>query len=134
LIATSTRSGSYTTSRDTIEALKPKTNNPRQEREKIVIHFMRSATIAPGKIGDAIAFANDISRFIKDNYGTDVVVLMPVGGNPSRIAWHANYDSLAQWQELADRSLRDPNYMEIIAKNSATFLPGSVQDEIWRTL
>ncbi|MGC9992958.1 MAG: hypothetical protein ABSD52_11265 [Candidatus Cybelea sp.] len=95
---------------------------------------MRSATIAPGKIGDAIAFANGISKYIKDTYGTDVVVLMPVGGNPSRIAWYANYDSLAQWEDLADKWLRDPSYMEMVAKNSATFLPGSVNDEIWRTL
>jgi hypothetical protein len=99
-----------------------------------MIHFMRSASIAPGKIGDAIAFAQGISKYIKDTYGTAVEVLMPIGGNPSRIAWYANYDSLAQWQDIADRSLRDPNYQEMLAKNSATFLPGSVHDDIWRTI
>ena len=48
-----------------------------------MIHFMRSAIIGPGKIGDAIAFAQGISKYIKDTYGTAVEVLMPVGGNPS---------------------------------------------------
>jgi hypothetical protein len=51
-----------------------------------MIHFMRSATIAPGKMGDAIAFANGISKYVKDTFGIDVAVLMPIGGKASRIA------------------------------------------------
>lgn len=43
-------------------------------------------------------------------------------------------DSLAQWQDLTDRSVRDATYMEMVAKNSTTFLPGSLHDDIWRTL
>jgi len=30
--------------------------------------------------------------------------------------------------------MADTNYMGLIAKNSATFLPGSIHDEIWRTI
>jgi hypothetical protein len=59
---------------------------------------------------------------------------MPIGGKASRIVWSSNYDSLAQWQDLTDKLLRDPNYMDMIVRNSATFLPGSVYDELWRTL
>jgi hypothetical protein len=99
-----------------------------------MVHIVRSAAIAPGKLGDAIAFAQNISRYIEDKYGIALEELMPIGGNPSRIAWHATYESLAQWEDLTTRWLRDTAYMEMLAKNSATFLPGSVHDDIWRTL
>jgi hypothetical protein len=99
-----------------------------------MITFIRSASIAPGKTGDAIAFANQIGKHIKENYGVTIELLMPVGGNPNRMAWHAHYESLAQLEALAAKLLADTEYMGTIAKNSATFLPGSVHDEIWRTI
>ena len=99
-----------------------------------MITFIRSASIAPGKTSDALAFANQIGRHIKENYGVTVELLMPVGGNPNRIAWRAQYESLAQWEAMAAKLLADTEYLGTIAKNSATFLPGSVHDEIWRTI
>jgi len=60
-----------------------------------MITFVRSALIAPGKTGDAIAFANQVAKHIKDKHGTALEMLMPIGGNPNRIAWHARYESLA---------------------------------------
>ncbi len=99
-----------------------------------MVTIMRTAAIAPGKTGDAIAFANQIAKHIKEKYGTTVELLMPVGGNPGRIAWRMGYESLAQWETLAAKLMADSDYMAAIAKNSATFLPGSVHDEIWRTI
>jgi L-ascorbate metabolism protein UlaG (beta-lactamase superfamily) len=99
-----------------------------------MIAFIRSASIAPGKTGEAIAFANQIAKLIKEKYGTTLELLVPIGGNPNRIAWHARYESLAQWETLAAKLIADTDYMGVIAKNSATFLPGSVHDEIWRVL
>jgi hypothetical protein len=99
-----------------------------------MITIIRSASIAPGKTGDAIAFANQIAKYIKEKYGTTLELLMPVGGNPSRIAWHARYESLGQWETLTAKLTADTDYLGVIAKNSATFLPGSVHDEIWRTI
>jgi hypothetical protein len=99
-----------------------------------MITIMRTAVIAPGKTRDAIAFANQISRHIKDKYGITVELFMPVGGNPSRIAWRTGYESLAEWETLAAKLIADADYMAAITNNSATFLPGSVHDEIWRSI
>lgn len=99
-----------------------------------MITFIRTASIAPGKTGDALAFANQIGKHIKETYGITVEVLMPVAGNPNRVAWHAHYENLAQLEALGTKLLADTEYMGLIAKNSATFLPGSVHDEIWRTI
>jgi hypothetical protein len=99
-----------------------------------MIYFSRTASIAPGRTGDAIAFAQVIAKYINENYETTLEVLMPIGGNPNRIAFRAHYDSLAQWEAATTRLLTDKVYVELVAKQSNTFLPGSVQDELWRTL
>lgn len=99
-----------------------------------MIYFSRTASIAPGRTGDAIAFAQVIAKYINENYDTTLEVLMPIGGNPNRIAWRAHYDSLAQWEAATTRLLTDKVYVELVAKQSNTFLPGSVHDELWRTL
>jgi hypothetical protein len=95
---------------------------------------MRTAAIAPGKWDDALAFANQIAKYVKEKYGRTVEVLMPVGGDPARIAWLSNYESLAQFEAATAKLLADPDYMGMVAKNIAAFLPGSINDDIWRTI
>ncbi len=99
-----------------------------------MITISRTATIAPGKMGEAMAFAHQVSKLIKEKHGVTLEVLMPIGGNPSRIAWQSRYDSVAQWENLTGRLLADKDYMEMVGKQSGTFLPGSLHDEIWRTI
>jgi hypothetical protein len=103
-------------------------------KEKAMIYFSRTASIAPGRTGDAVAFAHVISKYISENYETTLEVLMPIGGNPNRIAWRAHYDSLAQWEEATTRLAADKVYVELVAKQSNTFVPGSVQDDLWRSV
>jgi hypothetical protein len=99
-----------------------------------MIAISRTASIAPGKTGDAITLAHDVAKYIKDKHSTTLEVFMPIGGNPARISWHARYDSLAEWETLSAKLLADKKYMNLLSKNKDTFLPGSVRDEIWRTI
>jgi hypothetical protein len=97
-----------------------------------MIVFNRSASIAPGKMGSAIAFAHEIAAYMKDAHGTTLEVLVPVGGNPNRIAWSSRYKDLAAFDVVSTKILTDKKYMELVSKNSDNFIPGSVQDSIWR--
>src|ERR1700683_2091099 len=99
-----------------------------------MINFMRTALIAPGKTGDALAFANQVAKHIKEKYGTTLELLMPIGDNPGRIAWTSRYQNLGEWETLSAKLLADSEYLGLIAKNASTFLPGSVHDELWRTI
>jgi hypothetical protein len=72
--------------------------------------------------------------YIKENNGTDVVVAMPVGGNPNRIGWSASYESLGEMEGKMAKLMADPKYMEMGAKGSENFIAGSWGDEIWRTI
>jgi hypothetical protein len=54
-----------------------------------------------------------VARHIREKYGTTLELLMPIGGNPEG----SRYQSLGEWETL-----------------SAKLLPGSVHDELWRTM
>jgi len=95
-----------------------------------MITFIRTISIAPGKTRKAMAFGHDIARYIKEKHGTTIEVLMPMGGNPSRIAWFARFDGLAQLETLTGKLLAEGQYMELVEKNADTFLAGSLHDEI----
>jgi hypothetical protein len=99
-----------------------------------MIAIIRSASIAPGKMGNATAFGHQIAKSIKTKHGTTLEVLMPIGGNPGRIAWLARYDSVARWEALTGKLIADKEYMNLILKQAETFLPGSVHDDIWRAI
>jgi hypothetical protein len=102
--------------------------------EMRMVTITRTAAIAPGKLGDATAYANQIAGFVKEKYSQTIEVLMPFGGNPYRIAWRLNFESLAQLEAYVAKLGADPDYLAMSASGSANFLPGSVHDEIWRTI
>jgi hypothetical protein len=99
-----------------------------------MIAFYRSAAIAPGKVGSAVAFAKEISAYVKDKNKTDLLIAMPVGGNPNRIGWSTHYENLGDLENKMNQLMTDPKYLEMVAKGSENFIAGSVRDEIWRTV
>ncbi len=99
-----------------------------------MITIMRTAVCAaPGKRRDALAFANQLAKYLNEKYGGSVEVLMPVSGNLDRIAWRLNYESLAQYEAFSAKALADPELMDMGSKGLAIFMPGSLNDDIWRT-
>ena len=88
----------------------------------------------PGMLSPAMAFANEISKQFTATTGIDVKIAVPVGGNPSRIAWIANYENLAQFEAAGLKLLADQKYMELTNKAAGILVPNTLHDEIWRTL
>ncbi len=99
-----------------------------------MITFVRTVSVAPGKMGEALKFAQDIVAYFKENFGIEVSVAMPIGGNPSRIAWNTRYDSLAELESMFGKMMADADYNAMVAKNSGLFIAGSIEDAIWREL
>jgi hypothetical protein len=97
-----------------------------------MIIFMRTASIAPGKVMDALSFGHTIAKYIADRHGVKAQVFIPIGGNPNRIGWQVQFAALAEWDDLTVNLLLDPEYAKLIAANSQNLLPGSVHDEFWR--
>ena len=52
-----------------------------------MVTVVRTGAIAPGKTAEALTFAHQISKLIKEKHGVTIELLVPVGGNPGRIAF-----------------------------------------------
>jgi hypothetical protein len=99
-----------------------------------MIAFYRNAAIASGKVGSAIAFAQQIVAYVKDKHGVELSLAMPVAGNPNRVGWAARYENLGAFEAKMMAINSDPHYRELVAKGSENFIAGTVHDEIWRTM
>lgn len=99
-----------------------------------MVRFIRTASIAPGKVGEAIMFAKQIADYVDKSFGTKLEVMMPIGGNPNRIAWRAEYADLASVEDLMVRSSADTKYMDMVKSGGIYFIPGSVSDSIWKSI
>jgi NIPSNAP len=97
-----------------------------------MIYFLRSATIAQGKLVPARQFASEIADYIETKTGTSVTVGMPIGGHANRIGWFVSYKSLAELDETQTKLLQDSEYLALTTKGADNFIAGSLHDEIWR--
>ena len=99
-----------------------------------MIRFIRVASIAPGKITEALAFAHEVAASFEKHTGMKLQIMVPVGGNPQRIAWRAEYENLGALENVQAKLLTDAKYQELIARGSGYFIAGSLFDSIWRTI
>lgn len=98
-----------------------------------MIAFVRVASIRPGKQMEAVAFAKDIAAYLKGTHALDMELLLPVGGNPQRIAWSARYADMATMDATGAKMLADPKYWDKVNSAAECFIPGSTHDGIWKT-
>lgn len=98
-----------------------------------MIHWTRTASIAPGKLTAAQAFAAEATAYLKAHHGQDFTVSMPIGGNPNRIRWAGQLPSLAAYEAYTAALRADAGYAAVLAKGSDLFIAGSIHDEFWRS-
>jgi hypothetical protein len=99
-----------------------------------MIAFYRTVAIAPGKLESSVAFAKEVAAFITTKTGVELLVAMPIGGNPNRLGWSARYESLADFDAMMTGLMTDPAYLELLRNSADNFIPGSVHDELWRVI
>ena len=99
-----------------------------------MIHFVRTVSIAPGRMAEAMAFAKEIASYSEGLTGFKVEVSVPIAGNPSRIAWHLQYRDLAELEGAVSKINADAKFAELARAGSALMVPGGTNDTIWRTI
>jgi len=98
-----------------------------------MIFVVRTGAVAPGKGVQAFGFAQKIVAYWKSNFDHDIELRRPIGGNPNRIAFAANYKDLIDYERVTQKSSTDQKYMELLASGAECWIPGSINDELWRT-
>lgn len=99
-----------------------------------MMSFTRTATILPGKVSEGIGFAQRVANYVRKTNDLEIHVWMPIAGNPHRVAWRSEHASLAAYEAHHQRLYRDPAYLDLLGSASSLFIPGSVADEMWRSL
>ena len=97
-----------------------------------MITIARTGVTMPGKVGEVIPIAKEIAAIVKRLGGRDLQVGTPIGGNFAEIAWIGQYDSYAQFEEVAVRCAGDPEYRACLKKLETLLVPGTARDQIWR--
>jgi hypothetical protein len=97
-----------------------------------MVVFSRTASIAPGKTPSAMAFAKEISAYLKTTCAIELEVSVPIGGNPNRICWSTRYKDLAALEATNAKMTSDPKYWELVNKSADHFMAGSICDSMWR--
>jgi hypothetical protein len=105
-----------------------------QEENRYMITFIRSTTIAPGKVAEAMAFAQEAITLSNDKYGVPARVTQSVGGNPYRLAFFLSFGSLGDYETMISRLVLDADWHRLLAANADTFVSGSAHDEVWRSV
>jgi hypothetical protein len=99
-----------------------------------MILFARTASIAPGKNAEAMTFAQEICGYVKEVVGVDVALYTPIGGNPLRIGWLADYDNLQALDDAFEKLAGDSGYNDRIQEAGSLFIAGSLEDTIWKSV
>ena len=101
-----------------------------------MITFVRTVSIAPGKLAEIMEFSHKVVKHVKaTSTACQSRPIMPIGRvNADRIAYVTTYPSLAEFEAASTKLTTDADYQKLVAANAANVIPGSVHDEIWRSL
>lgn len=97
-----------------------------------MITFVRTATAAPGKLGEALVWAKEITAIVKRVTGKDMAVANPFGGVVTEVAWIAQWDSVGQADEAFSKLMADREYTAALTKAAHLLVAGSARDHIWK--
>ncbi len=96
-----------------------------------MVIFIRTAVAMPGKIPQLMIYAKEMQALIKKVIGVEVAVGLRLGGNAAEVCWSANYDSLAQVQDVSTKLMTDAAYVAQLGKGADLIVAESVHDQIW---
>jgi hypothetical protein len=99
-----------------------------------MIHFVRTVSIAPGKMTDAMAFAKKLASYLAKKPGIKVEVSVPMAGNPNRIGWHSMHQDLGEFESVMSKLGSDAEYAKLVRSGAGLIIPGSTNDALWRTI
>jgi NIPSNAP len=99
-----------------------------------MITFIRTTSITPGKVDEALAFARAAVKLIHAKIGMQVEVNVPIAGDPYRLAFFTIFENLADYEKRMSKLVADPDWQKLLAANAGNFLPGAAHDEIWRAV
>ena len=97
-----------------------------------MIRFVRSATIKPGQVPAAMAFASEVSELVERKTGVPVDVFVQFGGPVGRISWTGDIGDLGQYEEAVGVLMSDSDYLAKIGEAAGLFVEGQTTESLWK--
>jgi hypothetical protein len=101
------------------------------------VKWMRTATIANGKVMEAISWGKEMSGYCEKKYGlSQISVMMDSFGPVGTLRWMVDFPSLADCEKVQTQMMMDQDYWKMINKaiSSNLFIDGKTHDIIARVL
>lgn len=97
--------------------------------------WVKSGQVARGKRAEAMAYSHEIADKWK-KYGVTWHVYLERFGDPTRVAWMSDHESLADIEKAQAHISSDPDYLTLGAKTQAAglFVEGSGKDTLYEFL
>jgi hypothetical protein len=99
-----------------------------------MITWIRSAAIAPGKVGESFAFVKKAAKLVQDKHDITISISRPIAGNPTRIFWSSQHQSLQEYERDHLKINSDPEFLQMLAEAAPCFIAGSTHDEILQSI
>jgi len=98
-----------------------------------MITFTRTSCLDATKAAAAFGCAREVAICAKDITGVELLIAMPVGGNPWRIRWTSHFANLGAMEAAAAKLRANPQYNQLVARMSDCCIAGATVDEVWRS-
>jgi len=99
-----------------------------------MLTWTRTASAAPGKPREVMAWAHEVATYCKGKTGVEYRVELARSGNYGRIRWVAQVENMAIYEQAMNKLKGDPKYLDLLEKTADLFMPGTTVDEFWETL
>ena len=98
------------------------------------VRLNRTAVIDRGKGNEAMAFAAEVTAYIQDNWGIDIIWGVEIGGTWGKVHWFSDYDNMGHLEEVFGRTMTDEGYRSLLEKSADVFIPDATQDTLVYTM
>jgi len=99
-----------------------------------MLTWARTSCFPSKNLGAATAWAREVAAHVMKKTGNEIKVEVALSGNPYRIRWVGETESMAAHEQAFNKVMSDSKYMELLAKAADLFIPGTTTDEFWRSL
>jgi hypothetical protein len=99
-----------------------------------MVRFERSVRTKPGKMGEALAWANEVAKYINDRSpdGNDVLVFNQLFGDVGAVGWFVDTANLNDLNVMMSDLAADEKYWAVVNKGADLLVEATAQDRLWQ--
>ena len=100
------------------------------------IRWMRSAVIANGKLGEALAWSKEVAAYVEKKHNVKIDTWLDAFGTMGAIRWTIEFPDLATVDKVQMQILGDQEYFKYLEKagKSGYLLEGQTTDVVLRKI